>query len=460
MIGCRRPMVLLTRCIVLVLCVISVLTFHATFPRLSIKYQPLASKVGRDNKHFKSSTLSRHVHVAVGGPTTSTKVLSIISNNHMVSDTAKHKLKSLAIFSLCFYSMLQFLGYSFENSVPMRKSFNASFPFRIFINSRSGGKEGHSLLNNLRLLMPHDRVCDLSVDSPELALSDMHQELVAAGNVGSMQPTAFCCGGDGTVKWIMDVAKANSVSHNTTFAVIPMGTGNDLFNHIMENYVKDSFVNRVVRALLSPFNLVNDPAISLQLFSAPHQLCSFNRWKLTIERLKTTNESSIGGADLHNSSALSTEHRQRIKTLLKSVQSKFLKTAVLVFPSKPAVNVNQFNNYFGIGIDGDIASTFHLMRKHQPHLFFHRIVNKLWYGIVWIYRAFTARYKSISENIELFCDGELVDTSDKRLAGIILTNINSYAGGSKLWHVQTPWQELSSEDGIIEVCSTDDYCFL
>ncbi len=358
------------------------------------------------------------------------------------------------------------------------------YPYCVFINRKSGGMAGNYLLHRMKQFAtsvtspsssssstssfdpsPIGNVCDLNEETPANKLQTLvavHQEDVSSDRKDG--PVAVCCGGDGTVKWIMDEAHNLNVSKNISFAIVPLGTGNDLFNHLMCTSSENGDGSAARKALLNPETSMNNLG---DLFAAPRMERSFDRWKITMERLEKRPDARIednsagmmGGrdvsrydfADAADPVSTGTGTRQKVKQLFRTLKSQFL-SSILEFPENSSKKFINFNNYVGIGVDGDVTSTFHVWRRYRPQLFFHRIINKMWYAIVWIYLFFTARCESLSHNVEIFCDDQPVDIKNKHLHGIILTNINSYAGGSKLWtFTNEPWKPLSSNDGIIEV---------
>ena len=94
-----------------------------------------------------------------------------------------------------------------------------SNPLVIFINKKSGGHVGSTLLERLKPTFPSAQVCDLSMHSA----SDY---LKLYSNCTNLR--VLICGGDGTVGWIMDEMKKVYPTHNCSFGVVPLGTGNDL----------------------------------------------------------------------------------------------------------------------------------------------------------------------------------------------------------------------------------------
>eukprot|EP01031_Cornospumella_fuschlensis_P040768 gene40768-49717_t len=136
-------------------------------------------------------------------------------------------------------------------------------PFYLFINSKSGGQSGQRLLKNLKDTVRADFFCDLHSEEPRAKLRQIFE---THGRKNGTEPIhIMCCGGDGTMRWIMDEARtlggpmpsvetSPAASANQTqssvlltpnerqqvvFSLVPMGTGNDLFNH----------VNQVIRGM-------------------------------------------------------------------------------------------------------------------------------------------------------------------------------------------------------------------
>jgi len=108
------------------------------------------------------------------------------------------------------------------------------------------------------------------------------------------------------------------------------------------------------------------------------------------------------------------------------------------------------NNYFGIGIDGAVSIAFDHMRKQLPGLFIHKIINKVWYALLGIRTFLFGRNKDLSKTTKIICDGKSVALPNG-IKGILIVNINSYAGGTKLWTMSKPWEQQKMNDGIVEI---------
>lgn len=94
--------------------------------------------------------------------------------------------------------------------------------------------------------------------------------------------------------------------------------------------------------------------------------------------------------------------------------------------------VKSFFNYLGVGADAQAALQVHMLREFRPQLFFSRLVNKAWYGIFGAEDIIKATSVNLPYDITLIADGvEVPLPADSQ--GIILLNIDSYAGGVPLW---------------------------
>ncbi|KAG7386213.1 hypothetical protein PHYPSEUDO_000534 [Phytophthora pseudosyringae] len=91
------------------------------------------------------------------------------------------------------------------------------------------------------------------------------------------------------------------------------------------------------------------------------------------------------------------------------------------------------NNYLGVGVDAQVALEFHEQRERSPGLFMSQFVNKLWYSQFGAKNFLVRTCAGLPEKIVLVCDGKRI-TLPEGTEGVILLNINSYGGGSKLWH--------------------------
>lgn len=109
------------------------------------------------------------------------------------------------------------------------------------------------------------------------------------------------------------------------------------------------------------------------------------------------------------------------------------------------------NNYFGIGVDAKIVLDFHNARNSAPHRFFNRHINKLWYGIMGWHEILERNYKSFNKFCVVYNEkGKALDIAED-VEGVILSNISSYAGGTKLWK----GDNNSMSDGYLEALAVE-----
>ena len=94
-----------------------------------------------------------------------------------------------------------------------------TIPVLVFVNPKSGGRQGDRLLRKLQYVLNPRQIYNLAKDDPIGALTMFR-------NVKRFQ--ILCCGGDGTVGWILDTLDQVELETHPSIGIVPLGTGNDL----------------------------------------------------------------------------------------------------------------------------------------------------------------------------------------------------------------------------------------
>lgn len=322
-------------------------------------------------------------------------------------------------------------------------------PVVVFINSKSGGRLGPKLRNQLQDLISQEQVFDLSVVKPEEFFQHgLHclEELASNGDLCAQETRdrirVLVAGGDGTVGWVLGSISGlplEKCKQIPPVGIIPLGTGNDLARSFgWGGTFSFAWRSEVKKYLLKAVN---------------SRVCPLDSWHVVV---KITDGQNV-------------EFPHALKP-----QRHSLLTQDGELDRKSHGNVSSFDgvfhNYFSIGMDAQVAYGFHHLRNKRPYLARGPFSNKMVYAVYSCTQGWFCT--SCSNNPQLSGINNIVRLYIRRRKGsaweeitipssvraIVALNLQNYAGGRNPWGHPNPkylekkgFGQAQADDGLIEI---------
>ncbi|KAL6049945.1 Diacylglycerol kinase [Balamuthia mandrillaris] len=372
-----------------------------------------------------------------------------------------------------------------------------------FINTKSGGQQGATMLKKIAGLLPEDQIFDLMKDKgPSRGLQRWLQ---------TPHYRIFVAGGDGTVGWVLGAIDNLNVPPSTPaphVGVCPLGTGNDLARvygwggGYSGGSVKEILVKmETARTLtLDRWNVTCTPTKKFnpekdvpppeeekkEEEAGEEDVVSDHSEKEEEEEKEEKHEPKKKKKNKDKDEKENNKDKGKDKQKQEDKEEKDHKQAKKDTKKKqhedkkhddkkkknenghhddkhenehdateselPPAQSFIMNNYFSIGTDAEIALSFHNMRNKHTGLFQMHLVNKGWYAGFGAKAMFAGGHGPLKQYLKLEVDGKEVNLPN-RVRGVVVINLPSYMGGTNPWGTSADpkYQEPAIDDGLLEV---------
>ncbi|KAI4873423.1 hypothetical protein NFI96_019852, partial [Prochilodus magdalenae] len=369
-------------------------------------------------------------------------------------------------------------------------------PLLVFVNPKSGGKQGERVLRKFQHLLNPRQVYNLSNGGPNPGYLHFFRSL--------QKCRILVCGGDGTVGWVLDAIDRADMAINPPVAILPLGTGNDLARCLRwgggyEGSDLTEFLREIeesssvkmdrwrVQVVPNDVNEVGDPLpseIINNYFSIgvdasiahrfhtmrekhPQKFNSRLPWRDSEwQRVIFSDESrfSLGGdaqrirvrrhRGQHRDGRFAVTrpedlvslHFHPYRTICRNCVRMFKLHGMDYHRTPSGTSTAPYRDVWRVGLANTAA------RRHTER---HLAKNKLWYFELATSETISASCKNLKECLSIQCCGVPLDLSSISLEGIAILNIPSMHGGSNLWGETKKTEDMHKDEGHAPQVITD-----
>jgi len=417
------------------------------------------------------------------------------------------------------------VGFETDAGSPFLENRDGSFPSATdahapiiaFVNFKSGGKKGQSLVRLLLAELGRECVFNLAAVNP-LEVIDRHR------NVAGLRIVA--CGGDGTVNWVLSSIANLKMDPQPCVGIIPLGTGNDTSRHFgWSHKLRDAqtvvtYLRRMRQmscptrpfdrwTLLLSFPLVNGRSPAAAEDATQATLHPFLRRMPRVSAAEYHSRLAAAGLTANSHLAAPADDASTAPGGVSSSDVAVSVEAASGAAAAPAPSAGAgagdgelhllwtFNNYFSFGIDAEIMDSFHRHRESSPGCYCCRCCNMVWVGLFSPINCCSCKSRPLDLAVDYMTSAATAGAgpagrasgagagapsaaapepvswthapgvNPAAMKSLIFLNLPSYAGGRDIWDSNTPECKPSdaisevvrpsSNDGIVEVLGFDGY---